>query len=680
VTRALVAQGQLKGWPEEHINHRGQGPRKTLPKPDHQERRESIMPNKTSTRDRTVRPARRGRRLAACVCAAAAAFSISAGPAAAADLPLPNPVAPSGGFLDTDAKPVLDWSVPGRFAASWAAWDPVTATYNPDFVNPRAWSLILDGCASTSVRRITDYTFTLAQLGTAWTLARTTTACRLSLHDLLPAQGYYRATLTLHTDMGASPGVSQPVSRIVQIRDYLIVSIGDSLASGEGNPDVPGIYSLNDDYKGEISLNKVIRPAQWQDRRCHRSAKSGPSLAAKAFENRYTSVTFLSFACSGAAIRHLISDRYGGAEPIGSQTVPPQVDAVSALVGPGSPRGGRPIDALLISIGINEFDFAGIIKRCASTFSDCVSAGDSQQALDSLSGKYRALAETLSAELPATREVYLNDYPADVFYGGGCGELGQPVVGIDDVKASEISALGNALDSAIGKATHTFRGDYDRWNLVSFVNTAFGSHAYCARDPWFTTYEQSWEQQGNQQGTAHPNAAGHIAYANLLRRAMVPDQGRQPYRHLTVTINAVKAANGDPTFDRTVELTLFQDQGIDATVTRYLQVPQNGQWTPVQPNLGTFTLDVFPAPASPRHATALDMEFGHILGIWGTRSNGFDAGSHVTANSYGGLAVSYTVTADSPQTGPTRLGPHSPPTETPGVSPAIVQSPARGIR
>jgi hypothetical protein len=603
---------------------------------------------------------RPARWLAACICAAAA-LAISAGPAAAADHPLPNPVAPSGDFLDEGAKPVLDWSVPGRFAASWAAWNPATATYNPDFVNPRGWSLNLYGCASTSVRRITGYTFTLAQLGTAWTLARTTTACRLDLHNLLPAQGYYRATLTLHTDMGASSGVSQPVSRIVRIHDYLIVSVGDSLASGEGNPDVAGTYDVSTNLKGEATGAKAIRTVQWQDRRCHRSAKSGPSLAAKAFENRYTSVTFLSFACSGATIGNLISDRYKGSEPVGSQKVPPQLDAVSALLGPHSPRGGRAIDALLISIGINEFDFAGIIKRCATSFNqrphDCVNDSSTASTLQKLPDKYRALAEALSnsKKMPATREVYLNDYPANVFYGGGCGELGRTGFGIDNVEATQISDLGNALDSAIWRATHTSRGDYDHWNLVTFVNTAFDSHAYCAKDPWFTTYEQSWAHQGNEKGTAHPNAAGHIAYANLLRRAIAPDQGRQPYRHLTITIEAVKVSKGDSTFDRTVEITLFQDQGIDATLTRYLKVPQDGQWHQVPPDQGTFTVDVFLAPASPRHATTLAMEIGHILPITGTISNDYETGTHTTDHPAGSLSVRYTVTAQSPQTSPSRL-------------------------
>jgi hypothetical protein len=606
------------------------------------------------------KPVHRYCRLAAYICALAAMLTFYAGPAMAVDRPMPNVRAPSGSFLDTGATPVLDWSVPGRFAASWKAWNPATATYNPDFVNPRSWSVSLDGCASTSVRRITRYTFTLAQLGTAWRWMYDGTACKLDLRKLLPAQGYYRATLTLHTDMGFSPGVSEPVSRILQIHDHLIVSIGDSLASGEANPDVPGSYSIGINRHLEPIVTKVNRPVQWQDRRCHRSAKSGPSLAAKAFENRYTSVTFLSFACSGATIGNLISDRYKGAEPVGSQTVPPQLDAVSALLGPHSPRGGRAIDALLISIGINEFDFAGILERCAlnnnlkSGHEQCVWAGGSQQALDSLRDKYRALAEALSnsTKMPTTREVYLNDYPADPFHGGGCGALGLPGLGIDDVEASQISDLGNALDSAIWRATHTFRGDYDHWNLVTFVSTAFASHAYCDKDPWFTTYEQSWAQQGNKKGTAHPNAPGHIAYANLLRQAMVPDQRSQPYRHLTITIEAVKVSKGDPSFDRTIELTLFQDQGIDATVTRYLKVPQDGQWKQVSPDLGTFTLDVFPAPASPRHATGLYMDFGHILGITGTRSNGFDAGNHTISHPAGSLAVSYSVVAETPLTGP----------------------------
>lgn len=79
----------------------------------------------------------------------------------------------------------------------------------------------------------------------------------------------------------------------------LIVSLGDSYGSGEGNPDLHQIF----DPRPE-SFFQVHRPTQWVDKRCHRSATAGPAEAARRLEasDPKTSVTFLSFACSGATI------------------------------------------------------------------------------------------------------------------------------------------------------------------------------------------------------------------------------------------------------------------------------------------------------------------------------------------------------------------------------------------
>src|SRR3546814_6617011 len=89
----------------------------------------------------------------------------------------------------------------------------------------------------------------------------------------------------------------------VRAKDLLIVSIGDSMASGEGNPD---------GYTWVPALNNHI--TDWVYRRCHRSKTSGHALAAKAIEDASdkTSVTFLSYACSGGTFNSGILGTYEG--------------------------------------------------------------------------------------------------------------------------------------------------------------------------------------------------------------------------------------------------------------------------------------------------------------------------------------------------------------------------------
>ena len=109
-------------------------------------------------------------------------------------------------------------------------------------------------------------------------------------------------------------------------------------------------------------------PVRWQDQRCHRSARSGHALAAEALErdDAQSSVTFVSLACSGAEIRHLISESYEGMQPDG-RVLAPQIDELARLVGVRVGSRGRRIDSLLLSAGINDLSFSDIVKRCAGT-------------------------------------------------------------------------------------------------------------------------------------------------------------------------------------------------------------------------------------------------------------------------------------------------------------------------
>src|SRR5262249_34692758 len=105
----------------------------------------------------------------------------------------------------------------------------------------------------------------------------------LVAHDF-PELGPYQVSVTV-----AGPNAGGPFTQTVTLVDHLVVSVGDSYAAGEGNP--------------AIARNGST-PAQWEDKRCHRSHWSGPMQAAFALENAdpHSSVTFLSFACSGATI------------------------------------------------------------------------------------------------------------------------------------------------------------------------------------------------------------------------------------------------------------------------------------------------------------------------------------------------------------------------------------------
>ncbi|MEU6744424.1 SGNH/GDSL hydrolase family protein [Streptosporangium sandarakinum] len=584
------------------------------------------------------------------------------------------PPTPQPESLDRDAKPVFSWSVPPRYDESWGAWNADSATYDKAFVHPAGWSINFDACASQSTRRIHRYTFEVTGIGFDYKHTIDGTACRLHLRKVLPSQGFYRVGLTLHTDRGVSVKHIDNIS----IRDHLIVSIGDSLASGEGNPDLPGEYIPHREHvkytagliDGKITSAREIRPAQWMDRRCHRSARSGPARAAQAIEEAdpHTSVTFLSFACSGAEIRHLWADRYKGTVPVGSTLLPTQVDAVSSAVQAGT-KDARPIDALLVTAGINDLHFSDIVLACAQNRNykldhvGCVyDSGIGATVREKISGRYDLLASAIDTRLPGVREIYVNRYPVEVLKGGGCGDLGRPVVGIDREEADAMTTYGAILNVMIHRAAGRHRNL--RWNDIQDLAKPFSRHAYCASVPWFRGYENSWRTQGDERATVHPNAKGHDAFTNLLRQAIVINQDATPYVRATLVLDAVKARKQDtpqctvvlrrvvcekPPFRSQVGLTIFEYPGDYGKSAGRLTIPRDGRWTPVPADKGTFTYEVFLPPASPRHTRRIDFMLNNDFPLHHDRQDNYGAGAHEVVHPTGYLAVRYHITIQYPR-------------------------------
>ncbi len=443
---------------------------------------------------------------------------IGAGMASASPIVGPGPVVPiqQPVLLDLNAHPTFTWAVPARFAKSWAAYNVSTGTYGrPDLLNPTRWPLILDACGSTSKYRITAFQFTISQVGTTWKRTEESSTCRLGHAAYLPAQGPYTVSLVLKT-FGSVPGVSRPAAQSIRIRDYLIVSLGDSLASGEGNPDIPGSYRFQ--ITSPISAGFVEKvPVHWTDKRCHRSALSGPALAAKAIEDAspHTSVTFISLACSGAGIRHLVSTTFKGIQPDGV-TLAPQVAAARAAVA------GRRIDAVTVSAGINDIRFADILERCAANrvifgnASDCVTdGGRTEKRINDLPAAFGALRWAIRTKLGAPR-VLITDYPAQVLQHGACGLLDYFGHGIGSDEGRTMTKVGREVNQKIRQAA-----TYPNWHLVGGMEARFSAHSYaCNRTSWFVTLETSYSHQGNMDGTAHPNGPGQQTYARALRAAL----------------------------------------------------------------------------------------------------------------------------------------------------------------
>jgi hypothetical protein len=231
-----------------------------------------------------------------------------------------------------------------------------------------------------------------------------------------------------------------PISTDIRVTDLLIAGLGDSFASGEGNPDLPVQFDANRralNVYPKRGGNDVSSNAQWLDELCHRSLYGHQLRAALqiAIENPHAVVTFMGYACSGAAIDEGL---------IGPQTY---MDYVSREDGSGGTRavsGGskdtqlrwllrelcrekveksdgvwmcpagqlrRNVDFLLLSIGGNDIGFSNLVgwatlrdntsATLAKFFGATVSPKQfAANMTNILPGAYGKLAKALEAAVP----------------------------------------------------------------------------------------------------------------------------------------------------------------------------------------------------------------------------------------------------------------------------------------
>ncbi len=134
-------------------------------------------------------------------------------------------------------------------------------------------------------------------------------------------------------------------SMVANISNYLLVVMGDSYASGEGNP-----RNVNAWIKNRFtSFNPY-----WDEDQCNRSVHGAPAQAALKLEqaSNKTSVTLVDVSCSGATVQKgILGSQYRGMNS--------QIESVSKLIG------DLEIDAVVMSIGGNDVGFGSILTTCA---------------------------------------------------------------------------------------------------------------------------------------------------------------------------------------------------------------------------------------------------------------------------------------------------------------------------
>jgi hypothetical protein len=183
----------------------------------------------------------------------------------------------------------------------------------------------------------------------------------------------------------------------VQVRDVLIVGLGDSIASGEGNPDRPiALGAANEGFclfrffsnkeyavptRARVSVARACEQegdqieawekttAGWMSRACHRSLYGYQmrSALALAIDNSRIAVTYVPLGCTGAEVQDGLLDgqlarerRWYGA-PREAKYVDGQIAQLQSILRARSPEKSRKPDLIFLTIGANDIGFSGLV-------------------------------------------------------------------------------------------------------------------------------------------------------------------------------------------------------------------------------------------------------------------------------------------------------------------------------
>jgi hypothetical protein len=345
----------------------------------------------------------------------------------------------------------------------------------------------------------------------------------------------------------------------VQTRDFLIVGLGDSIASGEGNPDEPiapsdvgfcfqrvlDPFAANFYLPGRASALNVVddcvdhpgdreawdkAAAKWLFAACHSSLYSYQVRAAIALavENPDISITFVPLGCTGATIQQgLLGPQEARERPatngiLGARYVGGQLEQLAGYVGIGSKL--RPIDLIFLTIGANDIGFSGLVadvivnqnpeRDVIAQQGLITSVSEAQRLLGSnLKNDFQALRDKLSTFLQGNLEHVVFVTYGDPARHEGDKDCPASRQGLDAHPAFSVNGatVRNVVDFVENHFFPTLK-DYvlcddskagcsdaakQRMTFVDAHQAAFANHGFCAVSDTDPEFDKSCFRNGN---------------------------------------------------------------------------------------------------------------------------------------------------------------------------------------
>ncbi|UZE51298.1 hypothetical protein ONR75_12195 [Rhodopseudomonas sp. P2A-2r] len=344
-------------------------------------------------------------------------------------------------------------------------------------------------------------------------------------------------------EVASGPDAPQRVVTQIMVRDVLIAGLGDSIASGEGNPDRP--VALSDDgfcfrsylgtasgmfyrpsragFKGGRSCDSYEplqawqrQSATWLNSACHRSLYSYQTRTALALAVAYPhiAVTYLPLACSGATIADGLFGSQRARECLTTKTtincqgtVNAQLTELrEAMTAAKRRQPNRKLDLVLLSVGANDINFSGLVADVIVENSTERTLFKRTGIIGSVEDSRAALARDLPAGFSKLREALKplvgNDLSHVVYVayanpalanGAPCpgGPAGFDIHPSFNANPQRLSSVANFVQSEFLpqlKALALCQGGImcrdpagDRMTFVDAHQAAFANHGFCAR-------------------------------------------------------------------------------------------------------------------------------------------------------------------------------------------------------
>ena len=332
-------------------------------------------------------------------------------------------------------------------ADKWLAgqWDMITTARDDSGYRYRRVALRVPSAPAGAT-----CTFVLAQ-------ESRTLPCREGQYFNLGSNKAQVASVTIRLPDGSVQAATAQVPE-----DFLVLALGDSFLSGQGNPD--GVRSAFIDVQKCLSQDdcpqgNAPHGTLWMDERCHRSAWSLPVQVGlklvDALAAQHGAVTVVSLACSGARVGVGINASYRGqidmrgfvkrnrdlgwhsgllAEKAAMEAdeLTPQLDALKDILSDqaGSPQAHKDtIDLLLLDGGGNDVKFSALVTDLVlikATVGELENyKAQFKDSFTQLSGAYARARQTLE-QLKVRQKVIL-PYPDPTRRADGLRCGGSPV-------------------------------------------------------------------------------------------------------------------------------------------------------------------------------------------------------------------------------------------------------------